>query len=87
MMYGMGVNSSSSATGTITERRSRAASTLLTSVTISVSAFSSLRVAIISRVPGQVTPAGANRKAGKDASSIAMGPCSRSALEKRSATT
>ncbi len=54
---------------------------------ISVSALIDCSFSINSHMGFQVTPGGQNRNAGKEASSIAIGPCSRSAEENRSATT
>ncbi len=39
------------------------------------------------RVEAAVGPGGANRNTGNDGETMAMGPCNRSAPEKRSATT
>ena len=83
----MGVNSSSSATGTITDT---AVARRLHVADIGDDQRFGLQLAQSRHHfarSGQVTPAGANRNAGNAASNIAMGPCSRSALEKRSATT
>ena len=42
---------------------------------------------MVSPIEGQVTPGGAKAKTGKFCSTSAMGPCRKSADEKRSATT
>jgi len=69
------------------DRRGTALSLLLSSVIIIVSEFNPRSFSTISRIPGDVTPGGVKRNDGKARSTIAMGPCSRSAAENRSATT
>ena len=74
-MYGIGVNSSSMETGkTIARLLIPAASGLLGSVKSKVCALRPASFPAISRMPGQVTPEGANKNAGKEGSTMAMGP-------------
>src|SRR5215813_8590255 len=86
IMYGIGAKNSSISRGMIIARVHEAA--VSKSLVIeSVSACNSRNRSIRSLTPKSITPGGANRITGKWRSTIANGPCRKSADENLSATT
>ncbi len=88
MMYGIGVMASFSRRGRRITRVARPpTSRLPESETATISARKAASFSSVSPTEFHVTPGGANAKTGKLGSTSAIGPCMKSADEKRSATT